>query len=388
MRREIEMPRLSEAVDEGVLVTWLVEPGATVREGDLIAEVQVEKASSEVRAPAPGRLEQLLFAAGDVVRQGAPIAFLETLEPAEAAGPAPAAVAGAGAAAPQPSTLEIVASPSAKRPARELGVDLRSITGSGPGGRIVEADVAAAVAPSAGGGEPGPGAAVEPLSAMRRTIAERLRSGLVSTAQLTLTAEADVTELAERLAGWSSGAGRRITYTEAIVLACALALREHPRVAASWSDHGLVRAKRIDIGVAVALDEGLIVPVVRDADNKDLPSLGREIADLAERARSGTLAPADADGACFSVTNLGAYRIDAFTPLLNPPQTAILGVGRARLRAAVVDGAIVPRTLVVLSLTFDHQVVDGAPAAAFLATVVGILEQPQQLRDPGLGGTP
>lgn len=394
MRREIEMPRLSEAVEEGVLVTWLVEPGATVREGDLIAEVQVEKTSSEVLAPAAGRLDDLLFVAGDVVRQGAPIAFLETLEPSEPselAAPvdgleAPAEVV-AGAAASPAVTREIVASPSAKRLARELGVDLRSIAGSGPGGRIVEADVATAVATPAGGGEPGPEATVEPLSAMRRTIAERLRSGLAMTAQLTLTAEADVTELAERLAGWSPGAGRRITYTEAIVRACALALRDHPRVAASWSERGLVRAKRIDIGVAVALDEGLIVPVVRDADHKDLASLGREIADLADRARSGTLVPADTDGACFSVTNLGAYRIDAFTPLLNPPQTAILGVGRARARPAVVDGSVVPRTLVVLSLTFDHQVVDGAPAAAFLATVVSLLEQPQQLGDPGLAGT-
>jgi pyruvate dehydrogenase E2 component (dihydrolipoamide acetyltransferase) len=402
MRREIEMPRLSEAVEEGVLVTWLVEPGATVREGDLIAEVQVEKTSSEVRAPVAGRLDDLLFVAGDVVRQGDPIAFLVTLEPSGTAAPvdgreASAGDAGAGPAAPpaaareivaSPSAREIVASPSAKRLARELGVDLRSIAGSGPGGRIVEADVATAVATPAGAGEPGPGAAVEPLSAMRRTIAERLRSGLATTAQLTLTAEADVTELAERLAGWSSGAGRRITYTEAIVRACALALRDHPRVAATWSERGIVRAKRIDIGVAVALDEGLIVPVVRDADYKDLPALGREIADLAERARSGTLVPADTDGACFSVTNLGAYRIDAFTPLLNPPQTAILGVGRARPRPAVVDGGIVPRTLVVLSLTFDHQVVDGAPAAAFLATVVSFLEQPQHLGPPGSGGMP
>ena len=223
---------------------------------------------------------------------------------------------------------------------------------------------------------------------MRRTIADRLRSGLASTAQLTLTAEADVTELAESLSAWSAGAGRRIGYTEAILRACALALRDHPRVAATWTERGLVPAKRIDIGVAVALDEGLIVPVVRDADHKDLVTIGREIADLADRSHGGTLAAADTEGGCFSVTNLGAYRIDAFTPLLNPPQTAILGVGRARLRPAVVDGAVVARTLVVLSLTFDHQVVDGAPAAAFLAAVVDLLEQPQRLGDRGSGGTP
>ena len=164
MRREIEMPRLSEAVEEGVLVTWLVEPGATVREGDLIAEVQVEKASSEVRAPVAGRMDVLLFVAGDVVRQGDPIAFLETRRtprrrtaaPADGLGGAGRRSPAPGRPQPQPATREIVASPSAKRLARELGVDLRSIVGSGPGGRIVEADVAAAAATRRAGANPGP----------------------------------------------------------------------------------------------------------------------------------------------------------------------------------------------------------------------------------------
>lgn len=382
MRREIEMPRLSEAVEEGVLVTWLVEPGATVREGDLIAEVQVEKTSSELRAPAAGRMGSLLVGAGDVVRQGATIAVLETVEPSEAVAPVGAAATStatetrATAGGPVPVGMpaaggEVVASPAAKRLARELGVDLGLVVGSGPGGRIVEADVQAAAA--------APGVAVEPLSPMRRTIAERLRSGLASTAQLTITAEADVTELEASLPGWSAEWGRRASYTEAIVRACGIALRRHPRVAAGWTDRGLTRAERIDIGVAVALDDGLIVPAVRDVDRKDLPTLGREIADLADRARAGMLSSADTQGACFSVTNLGAYRIDAFTPLLDPPQTAILGVGRARPRPAVIDGAVVPRTLVVLSLTFDHRVVDGAPAAAFLQDVVDLLERPALL---------
>ncbi len=263
-------------------------------------------------------------------------------------------------------------------------MDLTSVAGSGPGGRIVEADVEAA---AAGRTAAAPASAAiaaleeppEPHSLMRRTIAERLRSGLASTAQLTLTAEADVTDLEATLAAWSARWGRRASYTEAIVRAYALALREHPRIAARWTDRGLVPAGRIDIGVAVALDDGLIVPVVRDADVKDLQALGREIADLAERARAGTLVRAETEGACFSVTNLGAHRIDAFTPLLDPPQTAILGVGRARPRPAVAGGAVVVRTLVVLSLTFDHRVVDGAPAAAFLDSVVSLLEHPETI---------
>ncbi|MBA3876977.1 MAG: hypothetical protein C0498_08580 [Anaerolinea sp.] len=336
MGHEVVMPRLSDAVEEGVLVTWFVEPGDTVREGDLVAEVQVEKVSSEVRATAAGRVGELLVAPGGIVRQDAVIA---KIEPAEGV-------------VPGLSADVIGASPD--------------VIGSAP--------VAAAEAPAATRKlEP------EPLTAMRRAIAERLRTGLAATAQLTLTAEADVTELAERLSEWGSSWGRRVTYTEAAVRASALALREHPRVAARLTGDDLAHPERIDVGVAVALDDGLIVPVVRDADRRSLQELGVEVAALAERARAGRLEPGETEGGCFSVTNLGGHRIDAFTPLLNPPQTAILGLGRARPRAVVVDGSIVAQTVVVLSLTFDHQVVDGAPAAAFLDSVVGLLETPDRL---------
>ncbi len=353
MRREVVMPRLSEEVEEGIVVTWFVQPGAVVSEGDLLAEVQVEKLSAEVRAPASGRVAELLVAPGGVVVQGATITVLE--DTAAGAETAP------------------VASPSARRLARELGVDLAAVTGSGPGGRIVEADVQAA----ASGAPAAPRA--EPLTPMRKAIAERLRAGLAETAQLTLTAEADVSELENELARLSAAWGRRASYTEAAVRACALALREHPRAASRWTEAGLSPAESIDIGIAVALDDGLVVPVVRAADAKSLEQLSSEIAGLAERARAGRLEAADTEGGVFSVTNLGAYRIDAFTPLLNPPQTAILGLGRARARPAVVAGAVVPRTLLVLSLTFDHRVIDGAPAAAFLERVVGLLEEPPDL---------
>jgi pyruvate dehydrogenase E2 component (dihydrolipoamide acetyltransferase) len=342
MRHEVVMPRLSDAVEEGVLVTWFVELGAMVREGDLFAGVQVEKASAEVRAPVGGRVGELLFEPGGVVRQEAVIAVIESAEEV-AAEPAPR-----GAAA-EPSA---VAAP-----------------------RLPSAAVAAPAGPVAAPGPPAP----VPLTAMRRTIADRLRTGLAATAQLTITAEADVTELAARLTEWSAAWGRRVSYTEVAVRACALALREHPRVAARLTEAGLVHPERLDIGVAVALDDGLIVPVVRDADRRSLQEIGSEIAGLAERARAGRLEPSETEGGCFSVTNLGGYRIDAFTPLLNPPQTAILGLGRARPRPTVVDGSIVARTLVVLSLTFDHQVVDGAPAAAFLDAVIGLLEAPDRL---------
>ncbi len=397
MRHEIVMPHLSEVAEEGVLVTWFVAPGAIVREGDLVAEVQVEKVAAEVRAPAGGRIGSLLVEPGGVVRQGEIITAIEeetgqapaAEAPAIAAMPAtPGAQAVVGGSAPGTGGLGGPASPAARRLARELGIDLAAVAGSGPGGRVLESDVQAAAggrgvaagAPSAV--RPSPAAAgtrLEPLSPMRRAIGERLRAGLASTAQLTLTGEADVTDVAERLTRSIRAGGRRASYTEVVVRACALALRDHPRLAAGWTPDGLVHSDRIDVGVAVTLDDGLIVPVVRDADHKTVETLGSEIADLAERARTGRLEAPETEGACFSVTNLGGYRVDAFTPLLNPPQAAILGVGRARPRPAVVDGSVVPRTLVVLSLTFDHQVVDGAPAAAFLGAVIDLLEAPDRL---------
>jgi pyruvate dehydrogenase E2 component (dihydrolipoamide acetyltransferase) len=382
VRRQVLMPRLAEEAEEGIVVTWFTELGASVNEGDLLAELQVEKVSSELRSPFSGRVAQLLVEPGGVARQGAPIAVIEEGEesaaPGEPGPPAAPVVEERARAGLEPAP----ASPSARRLARELAVDLTSVTGSGPGGRIVEADVQAAAARSASGergaveaGQP----RIEPLTPMRRAIAERLSAWLGSTAQVTLTAEADVTALAAELERLSAGSQRRASYLEAVVRGLALALHNHPAVGARWTEAGLAYSDRHDIGVAIALPDGLIAPVVRDADRKDLATLGREITELAERARAGGLTPPEVEGGALSVTNLGAYRIDGFTPLLNPPQTAIVGMGRARWRPAVVNGAIVPRLLLVLSLTFDHRVVDGAPAADFLTEVVGLLEEPKSL---------
>lgn len=381
MRRQVLMPHLSEEAEEGVVVVWFVEPGAAIQAGDLMAELQVQKASSELHSPYSGLVAELLIQPGGVVAQGAPIAVIDESAdavppgaPAEPGGPAVEAVSSA-VVPPAPT------SPSARRLAKELGVNLSSVTGSGPGGRIVEADVRAAAERAGGNGEVAaarPQVRVEPLTPMRRAIAERLSTWLGSTAQLTLFSEADVTPLAESLKR-QSGSERAASYLEAVVRALALAIDAHPAIGARWTETGLAYSGRHDIAVAVALPDGLITPVVRDADRKDLATLGRELAELAVRARAGSLAPSDVEGAVLSVTNLGAYRIDGFTPLLNPPQSAIAGIGRARWRAAVVDGAVVPRLLMTLSLTFDHRVIDGAPAAAFLTDVVALLEDPGRL---------
>ena len=381
MRQDIIVPRVSETTEEGVLVTWFVEPGARIREGGLVAEVQVEKTSAEVRAPANGRIAELLVEPGAVIVQGHSIGTLDTVEelvePVQTqSNPEPAAVrataSASAVAANAPVGQPVAASPVARRLALELGVDIASLAGTGPAGRIIEADVRAAA------GE-GSRAGLVALTPMRRTIADRMRRGLLEAAQLTITAEADVTALADQLAASSARSGRRATYTAGIVRASALALRDHPRVGAAWTDAGLRLPERIDIGVAVALDDGLVVPVVRDAATRSLEQLDDEIADLSTRARTAHLTEEETRGAVFSVTNLGGYRIDAFTPLLNPPQAATLGLGRARRRPAVVDGTIAVRTLLVLSLTFDHRVLDGAPAAAFLDAVITALEDPSRL---------
>ena len=214
---------------------------------------------------------------------------------------------------------------------------------------------------------------------MRRTIATRLVAGLREAAQLTLTAEADATELAAELERRGASSGRRPSYAAAVVRACALALRDHPRMARRWSERGLVPVAAVDIGVAVAVDDGLVVPVVRGADGTGLDGLSEEIRELAERTRAGSITAPETQGAVMTVTSLGAHRIDAFTPLLDLPQAAILGVGRARPRPAVVDGQVVARTLMVLSLTIDHRVVNGEPAAAFLDQVIDLLEAPSGL---------
>ena len=372
MRQDILMPTLSEEVEEGVLVTWFVVPGASVRAGDLVAEVQVEKVSEEVRAPSDGRLVEALVAQGEVVRQGAPIGVLEVgaagaAEPEAARPTAPAAAAPPGAPPP--------ASPAARRVARELGVDLAAVSGTGPGGRVVEADVRGA---SASDSPVATGA--ESLSVMRRTIATRLVTGLREAAQLTLTAEADATDLAAELARLGAGSARRPSYAAAVVRASGVALRDHPRMARRWSDEGLVAVEAIDIGLAVAVDDGLIVPVLRAVNTTGIERLDEEVRELAERTRAGSITSRETQGAAMTVTSLGAHRIDAFTPLLDLPQSAILGVGRARLRPAVVDGQVVARMLMVLSLTIDHRVVNGEPAAAFLDHVIALLEDPSQLR--------
>ncbi|HEY3107650.1 MAG TPA: dihydrolipoamide acetyltransferase family protein, partial [Chloroflexota bacterium] len=303
------------------------------------------------------------------------------------------------ALSPQTSTLtppegRTVASPAARRLAGELGVELTGLRGSGPGGRIIERDVQAAAAtpaPAVAAGPAAPalaqppavGARTLPLQGMRRTIAERMLQSQNSNATVTVTLEVDMedaTRLRQQLVGeWEQREGVRITFTDLIVKAAARALVEHPRLNATLRGDQIIEQAEVHVGIAVALDDGLIVPVLRNAERKSLLEIGRETRSLGERARAGRLAIPDVTGGTFTITNLGTYGVDAFTPIINPPEAAILGVGKIASRPVARDDRVVIRPMMWLSLTFDHRIVDGAPAAIFLRRVQEILEKPYLL---------
>ena len=273
----------------------------------------------------------------------------------------------------QPAPREVRASPVARRIAQEHGIDLATVQGTGPDGRIGEQDVRAALAAR----EAAAAYRVEPLSPMRKTIARRMLESLQTTAQLTLMAEIDVTELVALRTRLKQRFD--VSYTDLIVKAAALALAEHPHCNAWLVDDELRLWSAVHIGVAVALDAGLVVPVVRDAQSKGVEAIAAEVKALAERARAGKLTDRDVSDGTFTVTNLGAAGIDAFTPILNPPQVAILGVGRIVEKPVRRQGELAWRQMMTLSLTVDHRVLDGAPAAEFLGDVGRRLEDPSEL---------
>ena len=294
----------------------------------------------------------------------------------------------AAAAAPPAPAGPVKASPAAKRLAREHDLDLAGLTGSGPGGRIVAEDVeaaltSAAAAPGAEAPAPADGDTF-PYRGMRRTIGGRMHASLQEMAQLTMATDVDMTravDLRRELLELWADRGLRPTYTDFVIKAAALALRGHPRLNAELRDDVIVLHPQIHVGFAVALDEGLIVPVTRDTDALPLDELAPISADLAVRARERRLGADDLTGGTFTVTSLGMYGIDVFTPIINPPQAAILGVGRISERPVFrgESNDVERRSFMTLSLTIDHRVVDGAPAAEFLRDVKGILERPSQL---------
>jgi pyruvate dehydrogenase E2 component (dihydrolipoamide acetyltransferase) len=405
------LPKLGLTMDEGRLVAWLKKEGDHVDAGEALFEVETDKATMEVESPVAGYVRRLLAAGGDDIPVTAVIALISTTadepiadEPIadEPIGMAtPDAVAAptpeperpqAPAAATVPSAAasdRVVASPAARKRAAELGVDL-ALVRAARGGRISIEDVDAAGAVGgaadvrAVGGAADAGAATEapggelaatgivparaPLSRMRRVIAERMTRSFRDVPQFSVSRDVDMTLAA------AAKAAAGVSYADVLIEAVARTLVDHPRLAMRYDPEGLVGADGIHLGIAVALDDGLLVPVLRDADSKDLAAISRERSALQDGARAGKLAADALTGAVFTISNLGQHGVDRFTAIVNPPEAAILAVGRVRDGVIARDGAAVIAPVVTLTLSVDHRVADGAHAAAFLADLGGRLE--------------
>lgn len=357
------------ATEEGVVVNWFKVQGAPVKKDEVVAEVMIEKVTVEVASPSDGLLSQILVPQGGVVRPGQPLAIISIEAREEAAVPQ------APVAPPTPSREEtfVPATPAARRLARELGVDLTKITPSGPGGRITEEDVRRYHEALQTAAE----YEVVPITGIRKITAERMMDSLRSSAQLTLFMEADITPLVS--AKESGRLPEGITYTDLLARAVVLTLPRHSVLNSHLVDGTVRRYRAIHLGIAVALTEGLIVPVVRNAQELSLASLSAEIHRLVEAARSGRLKPIEATGSTFTITNLGMYDTDFFTPILNPPEVAILGVGRITQKVRPKGPGFEPYSALPLSLTIDHQVVDGAMGAAFLKELASLLLAPDAI---------
>ncbi|MDE2886936.1 MAG: dihydrolipoamide acetyltransferase family protein [Gemmatimonadota bacterium] len=381
MATEIVMPRLGWTMEEGTLVEWLKQNGDEVTAGDIIFTVESDKAINEIESFDSGTLYIPPDAPqpGDTLPIGTVLGFL--LGPGEgppAATPSPLAVEKETESSPQraaPSRprrdrpqgkrSRSAISPRALRLATELGVDLSTLQGSGRNGRVVERDVRAAAS------DPPPD---RPEVAIRRSIARRLTESHVETAPVTLSTEADATDFVALRAELDVP---HLTYNDLFLKLTAVALAEHPDLNASWRDGSVHRHDEIHIGIAVDTNAGLLVPVITNVDARDLSDLAGETSDLVQKARQGDLKAEQLQGGTFTITNLGAYGIDVFTPIVNLPQCAILGVGRIVSKPAVYQGRVVPRDMVALSLTFDHRIVDGGPAARFLDTIRRYVERPE-----------
>ena len=381
------MPALGIAQETGKVLKWLRSEGDEVEEGAPLLEIETDKVTVEVEAPASGTLAGIRFAEGADVPVGhvvalilaigeeAPAAAPAAVEPQEQA-PVSAATGGNGSRSTARRARRPLASPKARRIAMERGVDLASLTGSGPRGAVLAADVEGAGAAAAGAPQP-----VE-VGAIWQRMAERTTQSWQAAPHFYLSRDVD----AGRLNAWRDGARRRegyerLTHTDLLVKVAAAALRRHPRVNATWRDGGIAENDDVNVGIAVAVDDGLVVPVVHGADGLELRAVLERRVELVEAARAGKLRQDDVGGATFTISNLGMYGVDAFAAILNAPQAAILAVGRIADRVVPVDGRPEIRPMCTLTVSFDHRVVDGARGAQFLDTLAELVEEPAGLID-------
>jgi pyruvate dehydrogenase E2 component (dihydrolipoamide acetyltransferase) len=381
------MPKFGLTMHEGTIQRFFKAAGESVNAGEPLYEVETEKVLYEVEAPASGILATTLFDEGATVECGVAVAVIaqpdedvaavaarygkSTSQPVSQVSPASSQSASPSVTAYASTRQRNTASPVARKLAAELGINLDTVAGTGPGGRITREDVERASKSST---KTQPSASARPsadriaLRGARKVIAERMHQSLQASAQITITAEADVTPATEFRARLVREFD--FSYTDMMIHAVARALIRHPRMNARLDGMEIALNPSANVGVAVALEEGLVVPVVQRAESKSLQEIAVESRALGEKARAGKLKLEDVHGGTFTITNLGMFGIDAFTPILNPGETAILGVGRISEKPAVYRGEIAKRAMIWLSLTFDHRVVDGAPAAQFLQTAI------------------
>ncbi len=378
MPTNVIMPALGVAQETGRVLRWIKPDGAQIQKGEPLIEIETDKATVEIEAPASGYLTQVTAHEGDDVPVGRTIAVISETAVAQAARPA-----SSQSTAPHPAQ-QPSASPKARRMARERGLDVAALSGSGPGGAVVAADVAAspgstqAKVPATarpGTGAPAGGETLTP-SAVWRRMAERTAKSWTTAPHFFLLRDVN----ASRLVGWREAWKRRfaedVTYTDLLVMLVAAALRQHHRVNSTW-DHGTIRIlPDINIGVAVATEDALVAPVIHRADTLRVTEISTRLRDLAGRAQAGKLRPEDVEGGTFTISNLGMYEVDAFQAVINPPQAAILAVGRIAERVVAVDGAPHVQPMMTLSLSCDHRAIDGARAAQFLRTLVDLVEEP------------
>jgi pyruvate dehydrogenase E2 component (dihydrolipoamide acetyltransferase) len=426
MPTNVIMPALELAQETGKVLRWLKAPGDSVRKGEAIVEIETDKVTVEIEAPASGVLRDVTARAGDVVPVGQTIALIVeagAVAPAAAPGPSPVAASAvpsppAASAAVKASPLArkiaeqhgvdlarvktasgrvekadvlahvegqkaapvlLAASPKARRLAAERGLDIRVLQGSGPGGAVLAADIAAAKLAAASSAPAAARAGTQGVGNVWRIMAERMTASWTTAPHFYLVREVNVSRLVSWLDKVRKQTGAHVTYTDLLVKLVAAAISQHPSVNASWKDGAIVRNADINIGLAVAIDAGLVVPVLHRADTLSLAELAARREDLVSRAQAGTLRPADIQGGGFTISNLGMYGVDAFNAIVNPPQAAILAVGRIADRVVAAGGQPAVQPTMVLTLSCDHRALDGARGAQFLGALAELIEEPLAL---------
>ncbi|WNS81283.1 dihydrolipoamide acetyltransferase family protein [Domibacillus sp. DTU_2020_1001157_1_SI_ALB_TIR_016] len=416
MAVKLIMPKLGMGMEEGTIVEWLKQEGDEVKKGDSVAVISSDKIEKDIEAPADGILLKIEASSDEVVKVGEAIGFVGAAgEEAEAtnapqaelhqeAPNMPEEIPVSIERTPEPAATKVQRnggrtriSPAARKLARKHDLDVTGIPGTGPNGRITRSDVERHLnhntQPAAAAVQPAPEADVEPMSSrssasgkplagMRKVIAERMFDSLQTTAQLTITMRADVTDLMtirKQMNESLAESGVKLTLTDFVAKAVIASLKKHPEMNATLENGQLALHDRVHLGIAVALDGGLMVPVINDACRLSLRDLSSRIRSNADDVRGGSIQAETLKGSTFTITNLGNYEVEFFTPVLNPPEIGILGLGRAMPEAVFVGDELQKRHIQPLSLTFDHRAIDGSPAAAFLQTLKGMLEQPYRM---------